>query len=203
EVYFAELVKGLYVTNYETAKALAELLDIGGKEQGLNILDVAGGSAVWSIAMLERDAGSRATLLDYPMVIHVGESYVEKHGLQDRYEYYPGDLEELELPQNQYDMAILANICHAIGPHTTQNLFDKVFQTLKPGGKAVIIDFVPDDERSKPGWPLIFGVNMLISTQEGDVYTDAQYRQWLGEKGFQSIKTHSLDSEVTVLVAEK
>ncbi len=201
ETYFAELVKGLYVSNYPTAQKLASLLGIGRTHRQLSILDVAGGSAVWSIAMLEKDPDSQATVLDFPTVIHVAEEYVALHGLQDRYHYLPGDLEALELPPAQFDIAVLANICHALGPVATQNVFFNLAKTLKPGGRLAIVDFVPDATRSQPGWPLIFGVNMLITTPEGDVFTADEYRQWLEQAGFASIQVEEIESEVTAIIA--
>ena len=55
EAYFSELVKGLYVSNYPTAKKLAKILEVGKTHKNLEILDVAGGSGVWALAMLEAD----------------------------------------------------------------------------------------------------------------------------------------------------
>lgn len=203
EEYFSELVKGLYVSNWETAQELAEVMEIGAAYTGQEILDVAGGSAVWSIAMLEKDPASRATVLDYPMVIHVAEEYVAKHKMADRYDYIPGDLEVIDFPKERYDLAILANICHAIGPVATENLIAKVAGSLKPSGRVVIVDFVPDDERSMPGWPLIFGVNMLISTDDGDVFTARQYGEWLEKAGLELTANEELESDVTALIAQK
>jgi ubiquinone/menaquinone biosynthesis C-methylase UbiE len=202
ETFFSELVKGLYVSNYPTAQKLAEFLKIGSELKGIKILDVAGGSGVWSIAMLEKDAGSTATVLDYPTVVHVAEEYVTHHGLEGRYDYFPADLEITEFPKEQYDLAVLANICHGIGPYSTETLFQKTFHALKPGGKIVIVDFVPDDQRSQPGWPLIFGVNMLVCTQDGNVFTEAEYRQWLSAAGFSCISKSELE-DVAVIVAKK
>lgn len=202
ETFFAELVKGLYVSNYPTAQRLAELLGLGKERRGLEILDVAGGSAVWSIAMLEKDPDSRATLLDLPTVVHVGEAYVKQHGLTDRFVYLPGDLEEMTFSA-QYDIVILANICHALGPFATKKAFQKLAMALKPGGQLVIVDFVPDDQRSKAGWPLIFGVNMLITTPEGDVFTRADYERWLRDAGFEQVTAREVESEVTAIIAER
>jgi ubiquinone/menaquinone biosynthesis C-methylase UbiE len=202
EIYFSELVKGLYVSNYPTAQKLASILELGSTYQNLEILDVAGGSAVWSIAMLEKDAGSQATVLDFPSVTHVAESYVAQHGLSDRFRYWPGDLEAMDLDGARFDLIVMAHICHMLGPTATKKAFQKLRQVLKPGGRIAIVDFVPDDARSKSGWALTFGVNMLITTPEGDVFTGAEYSQWLQEAGFGKISLREIDSEVTVVVAE-
>lgn len=203
EAYFSELVKGLYVSNYPTAQLLAQRLGLGRNLSGLNILDVAGGSGVWSIAMLEADPTSRATLLDYPSVTQVAQQYLQSHGLRDRYSMLPGDLEEMNFPESEFDLAVLGNICHAMGPAATQKLFYNVAKALKPQGYIVVIDFVPDDERAKPGWPLLFGVNMLICTPDGNVFTHSEYRQWLQHAGFHPSSVMPLESDVTVITAQK
>lgn len=201
ETYFAELVRGLYVSNYPTAQKLTTLLGIGTEYQNQSILDVAGGSAVWSIAMLEKDASSNATVIDFPSVIHVAEDYVSHHHLSDRYHYWAGDLEEMEIPDANFDIAVMANICHTLGPVATEKAIQKLAKSLKPGGRLAIVDFVPNDERSRPGWPLIFGVNMLITTPEGDVFTSAEYRHWLEKAGFSDIRFQEIETEVTAIIA--
>ncbi len=204
EEHFSELVKGLYVSNFKTAQELATALAIGDEQNTeLNILDVAGGSAVWSIVMLEKDPKSQATVIDYPRVIEVAKEYIQSHGLSDRYSYIPGDLEVLKFPESQYDLAILANICHAIGPEASEKLIADVAKSLKPGGRIAIVDFVPDDGRSRQGWPLIFGVNMLISTDSGDVFTQAQYKTWFEKAGLTFKDAKELESEVTTLIAQR
>lgn len=203
EIFFSELVRGLYVSNYPIAKKLARMLQIGTEAKGLHILDVAGGSAVWSIALVEADPKSRATVLDYPSVISVAQEFVQTHELTAQYDFLPADLEVNDIPPQTFDLAILGNICHAIGASATQTLLKKLGQSLKPNGEVVIIDFVPDDKRSQPGWPLVFGVNMLVSTPDGDVFTEAQYRDWLHHVGFHQVKRDELEPGVTVLIAKR
>lgn len=202
ELYFSELVKGLYVSNYPTAQKLAAALEVGGQYKDLEVLDIAGGSAVWSIALLEKDPGSQATVLDFPSVTHVAENYVSQHGLTDRFRYWPGDLEAMDLNGARFDLVVMAHICHMLGPQATQSALKKLKQVLKPGGRIAIVDFVADDARSKAGWPLVFSVNMLITTPEGDVFTAAQYSSWLESAGFQNITLQEIDTDVTAIVAE-
>ena len=206
ETHFAELVKGLYVSNYPPACKLGALLDTLVQSDDaipLEVLDIAGGSAVWSIGILEQIAHSRATIVDFPSVIHVAQDYVAHHQLNDRYSYWSDDLEDVTLPPAHFDVALMANICHALGPVSTRKAFQKLSTSIKPGGRLVIIDFVPDDQRSKPGWPLIFGVNMLITTAEGDVFTAAEYTKWLLASGFRHVTFHELETDVTAIIAER
>ncbi len=200
EDYFAELVKGLYVSNYPTAVSMASLLPL---QPNAHVLDVGGGSGVWSIAQLEKNPTAKATLLDFDDVIPVSESYVSQHNLLDRYTMWDGDLEIVDFPENTYDRVLLGNICHALGGVATERLIQRLSGSVKSGGDIVIVDFVPDDLRSQPGWALVFGVNMLVSTPEGDVFTMPEYKNWLNSAGFTNVRRAEIESEVYAVIAEK
>jgi SAM-dependent methyltransferase len=212
EAHFAELVKGLYVSNYPAAQRLAEFLTQqvpGSNVSGFDdshfspqaVLDVAGGSGVWSIALLERFPQAQATVLDFESVLSVAHNAVVQHGLENRYTYLPGDLEEMSLPAGQFDCAIMANICHVLGPVSTRKAFHHLAQALRPGGRLIIVDFMPDTARSQPGWPMIFGVSLLVTTAEGDVFTAAEYETWLRAVGFSSIMRQEIEADVSALIA--
>lgn len=200
EAYFAELVKGLYVSNYPSAKRLSQLLAAQGIDPPQKVLDIAGGSGVWSIALLEQFPDADATLLDYDSVLPVAKEAVGQHELNNRYHFLAGDLDELDLPESSYDCAILANICHIIGPVSTRKTFHALAKIIRPGGCLIIIDFMPDRLRSISGWPLVFGVNMLVTTSEGDVFTAHEYESWLQASGFSTPVRHELEKDVTALM---
>jgi SAM-dependent methyltransferase len=203
EAYFAELVKGLYVSNYPSAKGLARFLASQDKAAPKKILDIAGGSGVWSIALLEQFPEAEGTLLDYESVLPVAKEAIASHQLSSRYNLIAGDLEELDLPDASFDCVILANICHLIGPVSTRKTFHLLAKILQPGGRLIIVDFMPDRLRSMPGWPLVFGVNMLITTGEGDVFTAHEYETWLQASGLSSPIRYELEKDVTALIVQK
>jgi len=202
ETFFAGLVKGLYVSNRSASCKLAELMAPELRADS-HILDIAGGSGVWLIAMLEAMPESNGTLLDLPSVVEVSRYYLAKHGLTSRVQTLAGDLEEITIPDQTYDVAIMANICHALGPVATQKAFLQLGERLKPGAKVVVVDFVSDNNRAGTGWPLIFAVNMLICTPEGDVFTQGEYEAWLQAAGFVDIRFKELESDVIAIIAEK
>jgi hypothetical protein len=45
----------------------------------------------------------------------------------------------------------------------------KVAQALKPGGTVAIAEFIANHERTGPPQALLFAVNMLVNSEEGDV----------------------------------
>ncbi len=83
---------------------------------------------------------------------------------------------------------ILGHIIHTEGEKWGKALIAKSFKALKPGGTLIIAEMIPNDSRTGPIFPLLFGLNMILHTTEGDVFTMAEYKQWLKQAGFTSMK---------------
>jgi hypothetical protein len=78
-----------------------------------------------------------------------------------------------------------------------------VAAALKPGGRAVILEFVPNEDRVSPPIPAGFSLMMLSGTPAGDAYTLSQLQAMTSAAGFTSVTTHSLPTPETVVVATK
>lgn len=192
EAFFPVLIRSLHVFNRERAQRLAEALGAGTTQRGLSILDVACGSAVWSIAFAEADAEARVTAQDFPRVLEETKAYTDRHGVAGRFDYLSGDLNEVSFGADRFDIAILGNIVHSEGETSSRRLFRRLHQALRPGGRLVVIDFVPHEDRKGPVPAMLFALNMLIHTEAGDVYTLSEYRSWLQEAGFRAVETIDL-----------
>jgi hypothetical protein len=80
----------------------------------------------------------------------------------------------------------------------------KVAASLKPGGKAVILEFVPNDDRVTPPMAAGFALTMLAGTPAGDAYTLRDLQQIVEDAGFRGgVTTHALPTPETVVVATK
>jgi hypothetical protein len=67
----------------------------------------------------------------------------------------------------------------------------------------LIAEYVPNDARTGPPMPLLFGLNMLLQTDAGAVFTVREYRDWLKAVGFRSVATLPVPPPTTVIVAAK
>ena len=74
---------------------------------------------------------------------------------------------------------------------------------MKEGGQLLIAEIVPDDERREALLPLLFAVNMLAMTTDGDTFTMSQYRQWLQDAGFKEVITVEAPSPSPLSLAHK
>ena len=91
-----------------------------------------------------------------------------------------------------YDLALITNFLHHFDPPTNEELLRKVHPALKPEGRAVILEFVPNSDRVSPPMPAAFSLTMLAGTPSGDAYTFAEFQQMLRNAGFRSSELYAL-----------
>ncbi len=203
EDFFPVLIRSLHITNSAPAARLAEQIAATGAKPGLRVLDIGCGSAVWSIAIAKAHPAAHVTAFDYPKVLETTREFTKRENIADRYDYLAGDLRVAEFPQGRYDLAILGNIVHGEGEPVARDLFQRIHRALAPGGRLAILDMIPNDERTGPLFPLLFALNMLVGTDDGDTYTMAEYRDWLTGAGFERIETLDIASHSPAIVATK
>lgn len=197
--FFSKLVAGLFTMNAPGAQAAAKAMV--GQRSGLRILDIGAGSGVWGIAFAQRDPHTHVTVADYPKVLGIAKQFVARHGLADRFQYLAGNFREVDFGREQYDIAILGHICHSEGARNTRTLFQRIRRALKPGGRLLIAEFLVDEERRTETFPLLFAVNMLVNTEEGDTFSMSELRTWLEEAGFKTVETLEAPTPSPLIVA--
>jgi ubiquinone/menaquinone biosynthesis C-methylase UbiE len=181
-VHFARGMAGLMMV---PAQLLAR--DILAQEPGcagpLKILDIAAGHGLFGIALARQHAAARVVAQDWAKVLAVAEENALKAGVRERYELLAGSAFEVDFGTG-YDLVLLANILHHFDAETNERLLRRAHAALKPGGRAVILEFVPNDDRATPPAAAALGLLMLATTPRGDAYTFAEFRGMLRNAGF-------------------
>jgi ubiquinone/menaquinone biosynthesis C-methylase UbiE len=202
-----KLVLGIIPIAQPVAKALCDILGIGAKRKGLRVLDIAGGSSIFGMTILSRDPSAQVTQLDWPNVNAVAKKLNRERGLDGKIRFLDGEFRTAKIEESFYDLALASNFCRFESPEGNQELFRAAFKALKPGGIFAVNDFLPDEERTGPTFPLRFSVYTLTHTPGGECWTLSQYSDWLKAAGFASIDSHaeipSTMPGTTLIVAAK
>ena len=197
------LVRAIFPMSLDTAQAALDRLPQKTIAGIGTILDVAAGSAAWSIPFAQQIAAARVTAIDYGEVLKVTEKYTESFGVRSQYAFVDGDLREIDFGRDKYDMVLLGHIIHSEGAKWGKRLIKKAYRALRPGGMLLIAEWIPNDTRTGPALPLVFGLTMLLNTEEGDVFTMKEYRKWLKDAGFKHVRKMAVPGPSPLILATK
>lgn len=198
---FAPLAQSLHVVHWESAKRAARVL--GARSNQMKVLDVACGSGVWGIAIAQTYPESKITAHDFPEILEITKAYAKQHGVEEQFQYVGGDLRTIEFGQSDFDVAILGNIVHSEGERFSRELFRRIHHALTESGTLIIVDIIPDEERTGPQSSLFVALAMLMDTEEGDLFTLSEYRNWLADAGFTQIQTADIGLHSPMIIAHK
>jgi ubiquinone/menaquinone biosynthesis C-methylase UbiE len=201
--FWGELVGAIFPLSYPAASRVAAELRQIYPGKSLRLLDVGAGSGVWSIPTAQSDPAARVVAFDLPSTLEHTRRFTERLGVAGQYEYRAGDFREDSLGEAEFDAAVLGHICHGEGVEHSRRLLARVARALKPGGTIVIGDFLPDENRTGPPFPLLFALMMLVGTTEGDTFTFSEYATWLREAGFRDARLLEVPAPSPVVLATR
>ncbi len=149
------------------------------------VLDIAAGHGLFGIAVARQNPLAEIVAVDWPAVLDIARGNATKVGIEARYQTLPGDAFTVDFG-GPYDAVLLTNFLHHFNQATCVSLLRKVHGSLKPGGRVVTLEFVPNEDRVSPPIPGAFSLIMLAQTPEGDAYTFSQLNDMFRAAGFGS-----------------
>lgn len=159
------------------APYLAERVPLTGVK---TLLDVGGGTGIYSIALVQKNPQLQAIVLDRPEVLKVAAEMCAAYGVADRVRLLEGDMFASSLPPA--DVILLSNVLHDWDVHECRSLIRKCAEALPAGGRLLIHDVFLNDALDGPLPLALYSAALFILT-EGRVYSAAEYRSWLTEAG--------------------
>jgi len=190
ESFYPDVISLLGTMLTSAAKEAAEYLTA----PGLRVLDVGAGAAPWSLALAACDPACRVCALDLPGVLPTTRRAVEAAGYAAQFDYLSGDLFNIDWGDSAYDLVIVGNICHLFGEAANQRLLGRAFEALRPGGKLVIVDALPDEQMNGPRPVTLYALDLILRTETGRVYPFSAYEGWLRATGYEAVERIDLSA---------
>lgn len=159
------------------APVLAERVNLEGTR---TLLDVGGGSGIYSIAWLRRHPALRAIVWDRPEVLKVAREMAEQFKVADRLECIAGDMFVDPVPAA--DVVLLSNILHDWDEPDCQAMVSRCAAALPSNGRLLIHDVLLNDDYSGP-LPVALYSAALFTLTEGRAYSAREFQSWLTEAG--------------------
>ncbi len=182
---------------FPAAQAIAGLL---GPVSG-RVLDVAAGHGLFGITLAQKNPDLTITALDWPKVLEVAQRHATQMGVGDRFSQLAGDAFTVDL-KGPYDVILLTNLLHHFNPEQCTTLLRRLRGALRPGGRLVTLEFVPNEDRVTPPMSATFPLVMLATTASGDAYTFSELDRMLRAAGFPNSTLHQpADSPQQVIIS--
>jgi 2-polyprenyl-3-methyl-5-hydroxy-6-metoxy-1,4-benzoquinol methylase len=172
------------------AQLIVDLVHLG-PDRNIKVLDIAAGHGLFGIAVAKRYPKATVIALDWPNVLEVAQENARKAGVSNRHGTIPGSAFETEFGSD-YDLVLLTNFLHHFDVPTCETLLKRVHAALADDGKAVTLDFVPNEDRISPPIAASFSLMMLGSTPSGDAYTFSELESMFKNAGFSRNELHPL-----------
>jgi len=169
----------------------------------IRVLDIAAGHGMYGITAAKNNPRVQVTAVDWAPVLEVAKENAQKAGVAERYSVCPGSAFDAELGDG-YDYVFVTNFLHHFDVPTSEMLLRRFYTALKPGGKTITVEFVPNEDRVSPPMAAAFSLVMLAHTDAGDAYTFAEYEKMHRNAGFRNCTLHQIpDLPQRLVIGEK
>jgi SAM-dependent methyltransferase len=187
---------------FPAAQALTGIVKLDPNRK-TKLLDIAASHGLYGLAFAQQYTNLEVVAVDWPNVLEVGRENAVKFGVGDRWRSLPGSAFDVDYGGG-FDLALIPNFFHHFGPPTNEKLMRKIHAALNDGGRAVTVEFVPNEDRTEPPHAVTFALVMLASTASGDAYTFSKYEKMFANAGFSRSELHQLPMSIEqVIIAHK
>lgn len=200
--FFQELVEPIFAMSYPATQVAGQALGLANAKTPVKVLDIGTGSGVWGIGLAQQSPQVAVTAQDLPGVLDVTRRMAARFNLADRFTYLPGDFHSIDFGTG-YSLVTIGHILHMESVDQNRQLLKRAAAALAPRGTVVISEFLVNHDRSGPPMGLIFAVNMLANTDNGDTFSFEEISGWLKEAGLVNARKIEPGGPVGLVMADK
>lgn len=192
-------LKAMHTNAIAQAKFLVENYDFTNH----NFLDIGAGYGTYSFEIAKKYPTAMGIAFDLPMAARIIEENTSNENLNAQITVVSGDY-RIDLPEGPFDDAFLFAVIHQENESEVGMLLKKVYDLLKVDGKLYLTSFFVDDSKIEPEFSVLFGVEMLVGSKDGRVYSHNEIRCFLESVGFKAVECiPQMPGPSTLYIAQK
>jgi hypothetical protein len=165
------------------------------------VLDVAGGTGSFLVAVLQRHANLTGTLFELPGPCAVARQKLAGLPEGPRIAVVEGDVFNDTLPSG-HDVLIVANTVHVFSATHNIELMRKMRSGVQSGARLLLVDLWTDSSHAEPGAAALMSGEFLVISGEGQAYSEREADAWLGQTGWNKIEKRPLAGPTSLIIAE-
>jgi hypothetical protein len=148
------------------------------------LLDLGGGSGVYSIMACQQYPNLHAIIIDFANVCAVADEFIAQAELADRIKTLPGDYLSCDYPKG-IDAILICGTLEVRHTQEQKMVLKRVFEALPPGGLLVYITNMLEDDRSGPFEAVNSNLGNVFGPKPwGRIHTASEISGFLAEAGF-------------------
>ena len=169
---------------------------------GGQVLDAGGGAGGLAIALCQLDPAVRATVAEFANVTPITRACVADAGLAARVDVVDCDLIAAP-PPGSYDAVVMRALLQVMSARDAALTVRHGAAVLRSGGGLYVVGRVLDDSRLTPLDAVAANVMFLNVYDDGQAYTESEYREWLTQAGLTNIARQPLAGGYSIIHGRK
>lgn len=160
-----------------------------------HMLDVGGGSGIYSAAMVARFPGLRATVLEQSPVDAIAQQQIERWAMAGKVSVQSGDMFQdpwVVSPTNQIasdvDVVLLSNLLHDWDVKEASQIVARAAEVLPSGGLLIIHGAIINADKTGPLAVAEYS-SLLMNITQGKCYSVSEYSDMLSPFNLRLVRT--------------
>lgn len=163
------------------------------------ILDLGGAPGTFAVAFAHKYPTLDITVFDLPDMMDISEEITRNitniHLVAGNFDTDPVG--------SDYCAVFMSQIIDSLGRKGVEDLFSKVYQSVKKGGKIIIRDYILRENNTQSEISVFRSLNVLLTTNVGRLYNTEEYITMLQNAGFSDISFIQLPGPTDLILGKK
>lgn len=178
------VLKGLFKSSGRSVKNLMRACDLS---QHRHLADIGGGSGGIATTLTAAYPELQVTIVDLPGITPLTQQLIQSASGRERIHIISSDVIANPIP-GKYDAALMRGFTQVLAPDAIRAALKHAYDALEPGAVLYVMARILEDSRITPASSALFNLVFINIYDDGQAYTQSQYRQWLEEAGFARIE---------------